>query len=80
MPTNKTLGKDKVKQQDELIDQKKKNKENKPLSEADIDTDSPTPGSMSEGNLSNNEYGRERRQTPHRKTFITGSDDDGQAV
>ena len=46
----------------------------------DADTSSPTPGSMSEGNLSNNPYGRVRRRTPHAKTFVTGSDDDGQNV
>ena len=64
------------------IREKKRRKiKNKPaLPVKNLDTSSPTPGSMSEGNLSNNIYGRTRRRTPHRKTFITGSDDDGQAV
>jgi hypothetical protein len=62
----------------ERKDNVKKNKDNKPV--PNTDTPSPTSGSMSEGNQSNNSYGRERRQTPHSKTFITGSDDDGQAV
>jgi hypothetical protein len=35
---------------------------------------------MSTGGLTSNRYGRERRQTPHSKEFITGSDDDGQNV
>jgi hypothetical protein len=35
---------------------------------------------MSEGNQSNNPYGRERTKVPHSKTNITGSDDDGQNV
>lgn len=93
MPTNKVKeNREVVKQKNELAEQKNKivkqkndlleeeHDDNKPLPETDLNTESPTPGSMSEGNLSNNEYGRERRQTPHRKMFITGSDDDGQAV
>ena len=36
-------------------------------------------GSMSEGNLSNSRYGRERTRSLHDKQFITGSDTDGQA-
>lgn len=63
-------------------DNVKKNENKKVLrnTDTDPDTSNPSPGSMSEGNLSNNPYGRERKSTPHRKTFITGSDDDGQAV
>jgi hypothetical protein len=36
-------------------------------------------GSMSEGNLSNNPKGRIRKRSLHTKTFITGTDSDGQA-
>ena len=36
-------------------------------------------GSMSEGNLSNSRYGRERTQSLHDKTTVMGSDTDGQA-
>lgn len=36
-------------------------------------------GSMSEGNLSNSRYGRERTRSLHDKQFIMGSDNDGQA-
>ena len=38
-----------------------------------------TGGSMSEGNLSNSRYGRERTQAYHDKSTVTGSDTDGQA-
>jgi len=55
-------------------------KKEKVLPENNTDTSSPTPGSMSEGNLSNNRYGRTKGKVPHQKQFITGSDDDGQAV
>ena len=68
--------KNKVKQKE---DSKKKMKE-EILTPMDPDTSSQTPGSMSEGNLSNNRYGRERTRTPHTKTSVMGSDDDGQAV
>jgi hypothetical protein len=34
---------------------------------------------MSEGNLTNSRYDRERDSTLKDKTFITGTDDDGQA-
>ena len=66
------------KQQGDKKQDDKKTKKILPVQDAD--TSSPTPGSMSEGNLSNNPYGRVRRRTPHAKTFITGSDDDGQNV
>jgi hypothetical protein len=69
-------GKKNIKQRGETSNEKKKEKI---LPLQDIDTSSPSPGSMSEGNLSNNPYGRVRRRTPHAKTFITGTDDDGQA-
>lgn len=36
-------------------------------------------GSMSEGNLSNSRYGRERTRAYHDKTTMMGSDTDGQA-
>jgi len=36
-------------------------------------------GSMSEGNLSNNPKGRIKKRSLHTKTFITGTDSDGQA-
>ncbi len=36
-------------------------------------------GSMSEGNLSNNPRGRTRSRRLHSKTFVMGSDSDGQA-
>jgi len=36
-------------------------------------------GSMSQGNLSNSRYGRERTQALHEKTGVMGSDTDGQA-
>lgn len=38
-----------------------------------------TGGSMSEGNLSNSRYGRERTRAYHDKTTVMGSDTDGQA-
>lgn len=38
-----------------------------------------TGGSMSEGNLSNSRYGRERTQAYHDKSSVMGSDTDGQA-
>jgi hypothetical protein len=38
-----------------------------------------TGGSMSEGNLSNNRYGRERTRSLHDKQFVMGSDNDGQS-
>jgi hypothetical protein len=60
-------------------DLKKKNKKEDILPQRNIDTSSPTPGSMSEGNLSNNRYGRERSRSLHEKTFVMGTDDDGQA-
>ena len=56
-----------------------KDKKEKILPQENIDTSSPNPGSMSEGNLSNNRYGRVRKRVPHAKTFVTGTDDDGQA-
>jgi hypothetical protein len=74
MPKNK---------QQEKKDQKKNSEDTTKFlrdTDTDPDTSNPSPGSMSEGNLSNNVYGRERRSTPHRKMFITGSDNDGQAV
>jgi hypothetical protein len=36
-------------------------------------------GSMSEGNLSNNPKGRTRSRRLHSKTFVMGTDSDGQA-
>lgn len=36
-------------------------------------------GSMSQGNLSNSRYSRERSAELHDKTVVTGSDRDGQA-
>lgn len=66
--------------QDHANKEQDNKKSKKILPRQDADTSSPTPGSMSEGNLSNNEFGRVRRRTPHAKTFITGSDDDGQTV
>ncbi len=68
--------KNKIQQKEE--DSKKKKKE-EILPPADPDTLGQTPGSMSEGNLSNNRYGRERTRTPHTKTSVMGSDEDGQA-
>lgn len=57
----------------------RKEKKEEVLPRESMDTSSPSPGSMSEGNLSNNRYGRTRNRTPHTKKFVTGSDDDGQA-
>ena len=36
-------------------------------------------GSMSEGNLSNNPKGRVRKRKLHTKSFVMGTDSDGQA-
>jgi len=49
------------------------------LRQRNVDTSNPSPGSMSEGNLTNSRYDRERDSTLKDKTFITGTDDDGQA-
>jgi hypothetical protein len=56
------------------------NKSKKILPQNDADTSGSTNSSMSEGDLSNNRFGRGRARTPHDKTFVTGSDDDGQSV
>jgi hypothetical protein len=74
--------KDKQQQNDEQLKKNNstKNRTVHTSTDTDQDTSSPTPGSMSEGNQSNNPYGRERRRVPHSKMNITGSDDDGQAV
>ncbi|RYY54478.1 MAG: hypothetical protein EOO09_14130 [Chitinophagaceae bacterium] len=45
----------------------------------DENTATNTGGSMSEGNLSNSRYGRERTRAYHDKTTVMGSDTDGQA-
>ncbi|HMU44793.1 MAG TPA: hypothetical protein PKC72_00435 [Chitinophagaceae bacterium] len=67
--------KKKIMSKDDVTKPKKKKKI---LPRKNAETSSPTPGSMSEGNLSNRRFGRYKSRTPRRKLFITGTDDDGQ--
>jgi hypothetical protein len=57
-----------------------RNKKNEVLPEQVANRTNEETGSMSEGNLTNERLGRVRTRTPHEKTFISGTDDDGQAV
>lgn len=55
-------------------------KQNKIVPQTGTDTSvTNTGGSMSEGNLSNSRYTRERTRSLHDKQFIMGSDNDGQS-
>lgn len=57
-----------------------RNEQNKVVPQTGTMTDNTASGgSMSEGNLSNSRYGRERTRSLHDKQFIMGSDSDGQA-
>ena len=58
---------------------KQQNDKNEKIVPPDDNAATNTGGSMSEGNLSNSRYSRERTRSFHDKTTIMGSDTDGQA-
>ena len=74
--------KDKTNKQNDHLDPKSKKagqQDKKNLPERGTDENTDTGGSMSEGNLSNSRYSRERTRSTHDKTGVMGSDNDGQA-
>ena len=64
---------------DEDIEEREKKIANIP-GNTQADTSSPSSNNMTSGGLTNSRTSRERTRTSNPKTFITGTDEDGQSV